>query len=297
MKYKCPKCGNVFEEEAKFCSNCGQPFSFQSKEEEEIVVAPIGVPKEEPKPIQIEEPDPSVKENDEISNDEKQADSADSIISRNSKTIKSHVVYTIVSNFLLMLGMLLTLFIPFLSETITIEGVKTSQTHSFFTIVVSYIKTLAEGESLSVFSIPSASILSIIVVTILVSIIIGIVKIVKNFNNLRDLNNYAYELYDKILNNKQGKNEQSFAYANGGMLSFTNVSYNLIGISAYLIVMLVYSKIPYISGGVPYDKYNVWIIIPLLALIATLIFVVIDHVKFSPFKKEIIKNKYKAGKK
>ena len=297
-------------------------------EEEEIVLAPISTPKEVAKSAQVEEAklSPSEetikpvaveeaklppkeaaktavveeaklqpKESNETIENDKQSESVDSIVTRNLKTIKNHAVYSIVSYVSLMLGMLLALFVPFLSDTSTTNGETTTATLSFFNAIVNYIKMFIDGKGVDSLSITGSVFLFSCVLMIVANVIIGIIKIVKNASYLRDISDYAYDLYDKIVN-KQNDKQQSFSYTGKDMPSFSNVSYNLAGILVYLVIMFVYSKIPYLSAGIPYDNYNVLIIIPLLVLIATLVFVIIDYVKFSSFKKEAIKSKYKAGK-
>ena len=64
--YKCPKCGQVFEGEARFCPNCGQPFVYPAQEDEgktlHVYLHHVKEEEEAPKkeePLPIEEPAPA----------------------------------------------------------------------------------------------------------------------------------------------------------------------------------------------------------------------------------------------
>ena len=50
MKFRCPKCGTIFEEGVAACPGCGQPFKWPTKQE-----APATVPAEEKVEEKVEE--------------------------------------------------------------------------------------------------------------------------------------------------------------------------------------------------------------------------------------------------
>ena len=286
MKYKCPKCDSTFDGEVKFCPNCGQPFNFPSKNEE-VAVAPISAPKV----ASNFKENPNTKSNNDVLTKDGNSDLAKEIISKNMKKIKSHELFTIINYVLLIIAMMLTLFIPFLSLTNEVSGGEVVQAYSFFNYAVMYIQSFID-ESVSIYAMYGAIMIFVCVFYILISTIIGITKIFKSISHLKDINTYAYELYDDIINKRN--EDKSFAvgrrnFSNGGVSSCVSLLF-------YLILLFVLSKIPYMGRMfIPFTSYNVLIVIPALVLAVVLALAIIDNVKFGAFKKEIVRKKYKGN--
>lgn len=287
MKYKCPKCNYVFEGEVKFCPNCGQAFSFPEKQEE-IISVPIISTLEN---VQEPNEDRNNKSNSDVGAKEKECEPspAKQIVLKNMKTIKSHEVFLIVNYCLLIVAMALTLFLPFLVSTYKVDGVTTTQAYSFFTRSVSYVKMLIDN-TFDVFSFYGAMFMFFCVLFALTTTIIGIVNIFKSASHLKDIDTYAYELYDDIVNKRDKK--ESFTLRRG-FSSNSSVSSNLGALIGYLILILVFSKIPYMDTFIPFSSYNALITIPALVLVVVLVLLIIDSVRYKAFEKEVLRNAYK----
>lgn len=260
MKYKCPKCGNIFDGQPSFCPHCGTKLNYQTQTDTNLNVSTIA--NEATKDVKSEAK-PYEKYIDEC---------------------KNYTIISLVTSIIAILSVIIMICVPFINSVL-------DEKVSLLNIFIQYTKIVTDSSfntssTYSYFILINYIYLICIILTLGVLLVTSIIEFVKNIIRLANKKDYAMEFY---FNEQKGRDDVSNFFKKG-LWRGTNITTNST-ISVIIMFCFMFVLDRYWGTG-SFSSINGLIFLIILFLILTLIFNVISIVVKNKIKKNIIKEEY-----
>ncbi len=304
-RYKCPKCGYVFDGEVKYCPNCGQLFKYPSSPLSSSIGTPtigsgsvstLSTPKKkEPANSQkLSEGKKKKAKRATAINIDEESHATGEILKGHIPLIKRHLRLSLSNAIILLILACFVLFAPIFNVPYTDNGESKSAAFSALSMTDSLIKTVVGGDSTAVlYSLFSLYFFIALSIIILIAIIVGIVSIIKNAKRLKDPYKYAYDYYCFVLErDAEGAGAAFMRMLFSRSKRASSVIWNAFAMVLILALMVIFLKIPYFAPTLAYSSCNVlYLVIGAIIFVIMSIIAVISHHSLSIYKQAILDNK------
>ena len=196
MKYKCPKCGNIFDGQPSFCPHCGTKLNYQTQTDTNLNVSTIA--NEATKDVKSEAK-PYEKYIDEC---------------------KNYTIISLVTSIIAILSVIIMICVPFINSVL-------DEKVSLLNIFIQYTKIVTDSSfntssTYSYFILINYIYLICIILTLGVLLVTSIIEFVKNIIRLANKKDYAMEFY---FNEQKGRDDVSNFFKKG-LWRGTNITTN-----------------------------------------------------------------------
>ncbi len=303
-RYKCPKCGYVFNGEVKYCPNCGQLFKYpnvvkqapapQSKQEEEAPRKRKRVEKRKERRVEAKKSIKSSGKNVTSLDRDEESHVTGGVVRKHVPVVKKHLVISLINALLLIAFCLFLSFIPFLANITSENGESSVTSHSAFSLLLALIKEIKSNP----YVLSTIIFLAVYFLLIIIAIIAGIVVVCKNAKRLKDPYGYAYDYYCDILE----KDSANHAWHFFRSVFFHRINTSIVGnawsVFIWFLVLSLSSRIPYVSSIMAYNTFSIlWLVVGCVFFVLIFVLDCVGKHKLSIYKTAILENKSKDMRK